>query len=101
MKSLLRLASVCLRKYVGIGFQPEIQPEIFCRGYRYFTSYGMQACGNDLIKKLLYKIKGRKFLTTMKHTDYYNWTYGSVDVMQEVRDNMVKQVKKTIKGVEE
>lgn len=109
MKSLIRLARVCLRKYVGIGFQPEIQPEILCRSYNdythriysYFTEYGIPAWGNELIRKFLYKIKHRKFLTTIKHTSYNSWTWGSKWDRQEIEYEVTKQVRNTIKGVED
>lgn len=105
MQSLIRLAKVCLRKYVGIGFQPEIEPEITCRSYNgytnkiysYFTNYGIQAVGNEKIRKFLYRVKHRKFLTTIKHTDYLNWTYGSIIERKKIEEKIAKQVRSTIK----
>ena len=101
MKSLIRLVRVCLRKYRGLGFQPEIEPEIICRSYSYFTNYGIPACGSELIRKFLYKVKHRKFLTTMKHASYNSWTWGSKWDRQEIEHEVTKQVRNTIKGVED
>lgn len=74
MKTKLRLAKVCLREFISLGFQPCIEPAIFIHDMKYFREYNYIVCSEDeKLKKLLYKVRGKKFLTTIDNRDFVNW----------------------------